>query len=400
MVQKASIYEHLKIKSYVRQGSSRDGLKVIAPDEFDTIIEFHIDDLQLYLDEFAAEIPGFCYIEVKQTKDWLMKKYPKLYKDGVFDDTWNETIYLNSRKLHGVVFKSIIDRSCSSIEKIISKDIAATDKARFNITSRINPPSVNIIIEYSNEAKKSLRLEGKRMNKADNIREINLDIVPALCMRTDNETLYNGKHLNCPIYAVCKWAEEESVRDMGFARSDLIWHLSTAGYEMHILDEARCDQRQRYILTALRIIKTLFANLRKSTSPPQITTILRSYHLKQIAFYLILYLCHQYPSVQIDGVQAALKYYLAFLKETLKIKRLPHFFYSNTQIHLMLFGFFPNPFFVERYDLLKRKSAESLKQAERYLIREVYPQLKLSDNNYVDDDFRTIVSSYGREISA
>lgn len=37
---KAVNYEHLRIDSYIRQGSSRDGLKVVAPDEFDTHIEF------------------------------------------------------------------------------------------------------------------------------------------------------------------------------------------------------------------------------------------------------------------------------------------------------------------------------------------------------------------------
>jgi hypothetical protein len=41
-VKASTDYEHLRIDSYIRQGSSRDGLKVIKPDEYDTVLEFHI----------------------------------------------------------------------------------------------------------------------------------------------------------------------------------------------------------------------------------------------------------------------------------------------------------------------------------------------------------------------
>lgn len=393
-------YKHLRIDSYVRQGSSRDGLKIIAPDEFDTIVQFHIDGLEHCLEEVGTEMPGFCYIKViNRSKDWLMQQYPRLLKEMVFSYYGDESVYLNSKRLQEVVFKSLVDSSCSSIQQIVNdKVIATNDKAVFRITRRINPPSVNITIQYNDYAAEYFMTEGAIKNKTDKMREINLDLVLALCLRHDSQTQYQGTEFNCPIHAVCKWAEEESVKALGFARSDLIWHLSTAGYEKHILDLARLDQqRQQYILMALRMIKTVFANLRNSESPPpQITTVLSSYHLKQITFYLIQYLCHLNQSIRIDGVQDALKYYLAFLKVTLEEKQLPHFFYSNSQINGIC-RFFPKPNSVKRYNLLQSKSRESLNQAKLSLMNLVYPNLGITAT--VNGDIETIVQSYRWEIS-
>ncbi|WAQ98338.1 hypothetical protein MAR_022711 [Mya arenaria] len=41
----AEHYEGLRIDSYVRQGSSREGLKVLKADEYDAMLEFHFDGL-------------------------------------------------------------------------------------------------------------------------------------------------------------------------------------------------------------------------------------------------------------------------------------------------------------------------------------------------------------------
>lgn len=99
-------------------------------------------------------------------------------------------------------------------------------------------------------------------------------------------TMYKGIRLDCSIYSICKWAENEQKRVLKFIDSSLIWEVTTRGYEKHIIDVARQDRRTLYILTALRIIKTYF--FRK-------VTVLKSYHLKQIALYLIFFLCHYYP---------------------------------------------------------------------------------------------------------
>ena len=41
----AAKYERLRIESYIRQGSSRDALKVIWPNEYDSVIQFQIEGL-------------------------------------------------------------------------------------------------------------------------------------------------------------------------------------------------------------------------------------------------------------------------------------------------------------------------------------------------------------------
>jgi hypothetical protein len=195
---------------------------------------------------------------------------------------------------------------------------------------------------------------------------IHFDIVPAIRLNTDKITLYNGLHINAAWHAVCKWKEEESPNSLQMANQSRLWHMNSAGYERHIFDVARTINVQRYILTALRILKTYFrkvrsASLEENKAPPILVTVIKSYHLKHLALYLIQYSCLYSFVVIIDCTQRALGCLLTLLKGALLGKHLPHFFYSNSNIRKMLLGFplsyNPN---ILKFDLFKGISEHSL----------------------------------------
>ncbi|KAH3775149.1 hypothetical protein DPMN_176546 [Dreissena polymorpha] len=47
----------LRIDSYIRQGSSRDGLKVLKADKFDSMLEFHIEGLEGRVERVSIASP-------------------------------------------------------------------------------------------------------------------------------------------------------------------------------------------------------------------------------------------------------------------------------------------------------------------------------------------------------
>ncbi|XP_052791601.1 uncharacterized protein LOC128225733 [Mya arenaria] len=66
---KGKRYEGLVINSYVRQGSSREGLKVLNADEFDAMLEFHFEGLDERIEQkdfknsdLMMFVPFHCYL--------------------------------------------------------------------------------------------------------------------------------------------------------------------------------------------------------------------------------------------------------------------------------------------------------------------------------------------------
>ncbi|WAQ98318.1 hypothetical protein MAR_022691 [Mya arenaria] len=276
-------YEGLRIDSYVRQGSSREGLKVLKADEFDEMLEFHFDGLE--------KIQGV-------DMAYLRGRYPTLYAKSVFIES-DGKFYLSSKYLHTKVFQSIVDTATININKAIDHhNRIESQMSKFGLRRLMNPPSVNVKINL----KGGVTYDEWGGVKTSEDKEIDLDLVPAFLLRRTN-----GALLQCPIHAICKWAEEDSFKALEFVDQNLKWDVKSVGYERHILDVARTDKKMRIILTALRIVKTCFVKTKDDArdsgrSPHQIVTVLKSYYLKQAAFYLIMYLCHKYPQFEVNGV--------------------------------------------------------------------------------------------------
>lgn len=81
-------FEGLEIQSdFIRQASARQGMKIIAPDEFDAVIPFTIAGLDLkevrVLDSFDHYLPGQIRLRVENVAQ--IDRYPSLKKAGVFE---------------------------------------------------------------------------------------------------------------------------------------------------------------------------------------------------------------------------------------------------------------------------------------------------------------------------
>lgn len=401
----ATKYEGLRIDSYIRQGSSRDGLKVVAPDEYDTILEFHIEGLEYNLRQKSIHkqgklVPGFCFMTVEnKTIETIKIKFPALFKEGVFIEQ-DSVIHISSRALHQRVFESMFDRACVRIIEQVSALRQTGQSSNFNIKRKMNPPAINITISLEDDDAHQLFMRaGRPKNVANLTKEIDLDVVPGILLRNDNATSYNEVLLNCPIHAVCKWAEDNRQKALDFVNSSLVWDVKTTGYEKHILDVARRDRRNLYILTALRIVKTYFVRTKSIARqaghpPPQIVTVLKSYHLKQIAIYLIFYLCHKYPNYKLYGAQKAVFYFTDLLRISLNAESLPHFFYSKNKLHVMLPGFQEAGEASLKYNLFRGISKESLKQALQSFDNHLIPNLGFCFGGETDSEREQVKTEY------
>ncbi|XP_052230411.1 uncharacterized protein LOC127844338 isoform X1 [Dreissena polymorpha] len=360
----AGKYEGLCIKEYIRQGSAREGLKVINANEFDMLLEFHIEGLDDVIDyasitnSAGRSIPGSCNLKMNGVRfEKLQKMFPTLTREGVFV-RYRNGLYLSSKILHERIFESMVDTAINQISLTMGK--LSSFSRRLQLKRKINPPSINVNIKVVCDGQPT--------------KEIDVDLVPAYRLREDKTTRYEERFLNCPIHAVCKWVTQVESAER------IVWDLKTLGYEKHILDVARENRRKLFILTALRIVKTYFVRRSKyakisGVAPPQLVTVLKSYQLKQIAFYALYYLCHRFPDIPLKGATEALAYYLELLDITLVSKRLPHFFYGCSIVNKMLPGFPQNFGFQLRYNLFQTIDDESLSRARQSLCDDLIPDL-------------------------
>ncbi|XP_052819360.1 uncharacterized protein LOC128245151 isoform X3 [Mya arenaria] len=158
----ASEYNGLVIEQYITQGSARDGLKVIAADEFDTMIFFRISELWKYIDPIRdKKDPSFCRMKVVGlTGSQIQQRFPRLCKERVFIITHSGDIYLSAKAMHEQVFKSIIDKTIAIINSLETAWIN-----EFQLTRKMNPPAINIIVRNHSAT-----------------RSIAIDFVPAVCI--------------------------------------------------------------------------------------------------------------------------------------------------------------------------------------------------------------------------
>lgn len=81
-------FENLAIDvNFIRQGSARQGLKIVAPDEFDVIVPFQLSGLRLQevrlKDTNGLILPGQMRLRVMNHSE-LNERCPRLQKLGVF----------------------------------------------------------------------------------------------------------------------------------------------------------------------------------------------------------------------------------------------------------------------------------------------------------------------------
>ncbi|XP_061194199.1 uncharacterized protein LOC133202397 [Saccostrea echinata] len=366
--------------TFIKQGSSREGLKVCDPLEFDFILPFRIEGLRTQrenvFDCYGNVLPGLF-------KEKIINDYdapPWMRKHSLLEDDFGGK-YINTNNLQKKVFTSLLDQSRDEINKQLQR--ISTGNESYRLVRSVYAPNLKITIKVQSER----GLKGLAKIKLESFQglwiiELEADLVPALCLSSDtvpdpytvhdfhlcfqhHPTSY--RQMPCERYGVMKWINEsnDSIPLDPLQSREVLWRISTCGYEKHILDVARRNQSQRYILTACRLLKGALYNFnRKSRGDSQLDSVIKSYHLKNICLYCILFLTIPSKENKLSGVREALGYFIKYLQLSLKAEFLPHFFYGNPHIVLM----FPESSFEKKkYDLFSFKDPETLRQARLIL---------------------------------
>ncbi|XP_060064502.1 uncharacterized protein LOC132544868 [Ylistrum balloti] len=338
-------YPCLSFGNFVKQGSSREGLKIRQPDEFDMVLPFTIKGIDIHtvpaLDNDGEPIPALVNLQISdygQIQNIInCTQYKSLNRDGVFEEHGAHLI-LSAMCFQTKVITSIMDTTISEIQKSIDARIMK-ERCSFNLSkASVYPPTYRFkilmksVVHFDDlsYAKDLLtQLESRTPVWRQESKVIEFDIVPALLLQSDRVPNPDSWcSMKCERYAVMKWVHKERYAD-DYPDPNLLWKESTCGYEKHIIDVS-CRKRDfRYIITACRIMK---AYLDGSSNSSQLSSLLSTYHLKNIAIHCILL------RLRVSGVKEALGYFMAFLEISLQEEFLPHFFYGNPHICTM----FPN----------------------------------------------------------
>ncbi|XP_056004836.1 uncharacterized protein LOC125659950 isoform X1 [Ostrea edulis] len=380
-------------ETFIKQGSSREGLKVCDPLEFDFILPFRIEGVRMVETKafncYGNSLPGLFKQRVVShynLSSWMIKY-------GLLEDSNGDT-YINTSNFHTRVFTSLLDKSEAEINRQLRR-LTAHSSDRCRVVRRVNPPTLKIVIRNNIELEGVgyyvARLQGsygKTVSvKSIHVSDVEADLVPGLCLSSDTvpdpyavhdfhqchiakSTISADEQMSCKRYGVMKWVNKVNP-NIPESERKFLWRNSTCGYEKHILDVARRNRSQRYVMTACRLLKGALREFQPN-STNQLGSVVNSYHLKNICFYCILFLTIPSKENTLSGVKEALGYFVKYLELSIQEGYLPHFFYGNPYIDIMFPG---SPFEkeVETYNLFASKDPKTMRQTLYSLPRFLQP---------------------------
>lgn len=389
---------------FIKQGSSREGLKVTQPDEFDCVIEFSVKGLRFTKEPVQSEghiIPGHMYISVNNSYKELESICPNLCREGVFQ-SHEDAFILDTQNLLTKVFTSLFESSLSDV----NSGMFTRWPEMFEMKKqKAGPPTFcfGLLINHREDVDPFRTLNEavvilESANWTRTHKTIEFDLVPALILGRDQVpnpyTVRTGRvqHMDCVRYAVMKWINGKfNNSQYQNVETRSIWRESTCGYEKHIFDVSRRNVSQRYLLTACRVLKSYLRFLESDSPSNQLLKVVTTYRLKNLCIHGILLLTIPSSERKLSGVKEALGYMIAFLQMSLERQYLPHFFYGN----MYLLQMFPESLQIlesEKLDLFSDVVRDTLVQATKSL-----PQLHRDLNGlYIDKNMLspTVLGQY------
>lgn len=341
-------FENLAIDvNFIRQGSARQGLKIVAPDEFDVIVPFQLSGLRLQevrlKDTNGLILPGQMRLRVMNHSE-LNERCPRLQKLGVFQMDQG-TCYINTRVLQEKVFKSLFDKTSSVTEDNLLRK-------GYSVTRGSRPPSINITIS------------------SDLPFPIDVDFVPGLYLGDENVLVSASATMhpvsitvNFPRFGIMKWINKGNTC-INEKDKDIIWRNCSSSYERYMFDICLGERYRLYFVTVCRIMKAVVKTLRERQN--HAANLLNSYHLKTITMYCIQLMTISTIAPQdfhLGGVREALGYFLKFLKLVFDKETLPDFFLGNEYLGEI----FPDSYFANehrKYNLFDKENASQVKNAK------------------------------------
>nr|XP_034312752.1 uncharacterized protein LOC117684462 isoform X2 [Crassostrea gigas] len=305
-------FEGLEIHTdYIRQASARQGMKIIAPTEFDAVIPFTIKGLDLQeirLRDFSDQyLPGQIRLRVVDVAQ--IDKFPGLRRAGVFG-TKSGTCLIDTKALQEQVFKSLMDKAFHALSSIPyatnTYDVtrgsrpptmdfgtcpidtkalqeqgfkSLMDKAFYAQSSIPNAPTTYNVTRGSRPPTMDLKI------KDDILEFIYVDFVPGFIL--DNEKIsipgaavssFEETPVVFPRYGLMKWINKEN-KNIDENDKTFIWRSCSSSYERFMFDLCVVSEERSYIRTACRVMKTLVHMLRGRQN--QAANLLSSYQLNR-----------------------------------------------------------------------------------------------------------------------
>lgn len=347
-----------------KQGSSREGLKVCDPLEFDVLLPFHLENVQtrndVVFDRYGCIIPGLFKMEIINPE-----KLPLWWRKCELLSCVQEKVYINTSHFQKKVFASLLDQIRGDINKRLKIWTENSINKQFKMVRQVNSPNLKLklkirsqngLIDFKNGLyllEQQCSLHSLNVNQID----LEIDLVPSILQSAEQfpSTLLNEKgSIPCERYGVLKWVNKRNDH-IPKENGDLIWRSSTCGYEKCIFDIAQKNPSQLYVMTACRLLKWALQNVANN----QLGSVIGSYHLKNLCMYCILFLTIPSEQNRLSGVTEAMGYFIEFIRISLEAKYLPYFFFGNPYLHDMIPGC---TFGTERatYNMFAKNSATTL----------------------------------------
>ncbi|XP_052688070.1 uncharacterized protein LOC128166753 isoform X2 [Crassostrea angulata] len=358
-------------KTLRKQGSSREGLKVCDPLEFDVLLPFLLENVKTnndaVFDNNGCIIPGLFKMRIMNPD-----KLPSWWRKCELVSEERGKTYINTSNFHKKVFASLLDQTREGINKVLKK-LTENTNDEYAVVRSVISPSLKITIHvHSENGLKSftnilgfledLYVRGEGFPVYKEI-DLEIDLVPGILLSIDEfpkNMLNRNSFISCERYGVMKWVNKKN-HHIPKQDGDLIWRNSTCGYEKCIFDIAQKNSSQLYVMTACRLLKWALRKVTSSTNN-QLGSVLKSYHLKNLCFYCILFLTIPFERKRLSGVTEATGYFIEFIRLSLEAGNLPHFFHGNP----CLSDIFPGSVFGEektKYNMFAMNSEETLVQA-------------------------------------
>lgn len=285
-----STHTFLRLKPFLKQGGSREGLKVLEANEFDALLPFTFNGITSEIKEFPENDlpPGLAEICVTKISNKVAIRPAELFveKDG--------KKYISSRVFHDHLFKGLVDTAVQKFNQDPSKS--------YQIRRQASAPAIKL----------DVKIDGH---------DVSIDVVPGFEISAPSATLRK--------FVVTRWipTSKNVRRTVRIPDPTTVWRISHSHFEMHIFDAVDNPTGKR-LVRAGRILKGLRIKDRVRNTISQLHHVLTSYYIKNILLHSLLCLT-KVNAVSLSSVTEALGYLVFMLKSALDNNILPQFFSSN-----------------------------------------------------------------------
>lgn len=289
------VHKFLRFKPFLKQGGSRERLKIGEANEFDALLPFTFIGADAGIKESPSnELPaGMAEIEITRLNRRMTD--PK----GVFEERDGKR-YVNSRVLHDQLIKGRID---AAIQKLNTNPAFAG----YNVRRHASAPAIQL---HAN-------INGKN---------VGIDVVPGFEIRTPKSTLRK--------FLVARWMpdSQNDHRNVPIPHPTTAWRVSHSQFEMRILDRwISSNPTAQRLVRGARILKAVREQDVHRNPSSQLTNVLSSYHIKNILLHGILHL-RKVEDVNLPSVTSALDHLRYMMDTSLQHRNLPQFFSNNPSL--------------------------------------------------------------------